>query len=284
MTIALIVALIVVINAATFWLFYKRTNRLLFRYRRELTNAFTSIETRLARGAEDLSAENAHGVWAVMFSYNRGEMARRTIESLRRHEPNLPLLVIDNGSTNGTQEMLLGLQKTGVIQKLLLNTWSDVPQWQKCFALAQALKMLSLERPSHFIWLDDDLEVTKPFLAKGLELLEKLRNESVRLISFVDDGRQEYVHGTLKTLPVQLDGTSQPIKLRKSFNGNIILVAMEFFEELGYPPVAEGINDLAVEDWYYSRRMEAHGYLAAVYPAVSHIGDRSEREALDAAG
>jgi|GEM_PF-536456 GT2 family glycosyltransferase len=291
MTVVIILlAFLALLNGAAFWLYYRRTKRLLFRYResvnqkselltQHLDATFRRIESRLVHGRSDF--ENTTGdpsTWAVMFTYDRKGMAIRAIETLRQFEPALPLLVIDNGSKDGTPEMLTQMLRQGTIQKVLFNTHEDVPQWQKSFALKQALKLLAMENPLYLVWLDDDLEITRPFVKEGIALLDTLREERVKVINMTDSEVEERNHPTIKRVRVERFGISEEIKIRPTFNGQINLFSTEFFREAGYPPIAEGITDWGLEDWFYSRRLIDLDYRAAVFVAAVHHGTISKRE------
>ncbi|HET6402067.1 MAG TPA: glycosyltransferase [Candidatus Kapabacteria bacterium] len=284
MTVVIVLlSLLVVLNVVTFVLSYKRTKRLFLRYcepiNQRLDGAFRRIESRLVHGVSDFeNTAGTHSTWAVMFTYDRKEMAAHTLKTLRKYEPGLPILVIDNGSKDGTPEMLTQMLREGTIQKALFNTHEDVPQWQKSFALKQALKLLAMEYPSYLVWLDDDLEITRPFLAEGIALLDTLRDERVKVINMTDSEVEERNHPTIKRVPIMVSGVSEEIKLRPTFNGQFDLFSTEFFREAGYPPIAEGITDWGVEDWFYSRRLAALDYRAAVYVAAIHLGVISKRE------
>jgi GT2 family glycosyltransferase len=289
MTDVIIVLIIIsVLNIAVFLLYFKRTKRLLFKYR-EFTNqkvegAFKRVESRLVHGVSDFERTNGkNAVWAVMFTYERKEMAVHTLESLRKYEPNLPVIVIDNGSKDGTQEVLTQMLLEGRIQKVLFNTHQDVPQWQKAFALRQALKLLAMEYPSYIVWLDDDLEITRPFVQDGIALLDVLRDEKVKVINMTDNEIEERNHPTIKRVNVMVSGLSEAIKIRPTFNGQFNIFAADFFHELGYPPIAEGISELDGEDWFYSRQLQNRGYRVAVFEAAKHLGAGaySKREEIE---
>ncbi|MDP4200192.1 MAG: glycosyltransferase [Bacteroidota bacterium] len=274
---------ILLLNVGAFWLYQKRTHRLFHKQRKLILDSFGRIESRMARAAPEFEpAADGAGVWAIMVSFNRGDTGRRTIESLRKHEPDLPILVVDNGSTDGTRERLLEMLEHGVIQKLLLNTHEQVPQWQKSFALVQALKVLSLERLRYLVFLDDDVDVTRPFILDATTLLEELASEHVKVVNMTDDAEEEYNHPTIKRIPVRLSRGMEEIKIRASFNGQFNFLNADFFHELGYPPIAEGISELSGEDSYYSRLLKVKGYQVAVLPAARHLGaEASLREVVE---
>jgi glycosyltransferase involved in cell wall biosynthesis len=281
-TVALFLLTIVVILAVLFY--YKRTKRLLHRNREEMRSsvdeAFIRIENLLVRGMTEFETKpDESKTWAIMFAFNRKDMAQRTLTTLRAQEPILPILVIDNGSTDGTREMLLDLLKKGEIDKLLLNSFRDVPQWQKSFAITQALKLLSLERPAYLVWLDDDLEIERPFVQTAISLLSILHEERVKVISMTDNEVEERNHPTIKQIRVELPSGAEEIKIRPTFNGQFDFFSTSFFRELGAPPIGQGFHQWGIEDWYYSRRLQAMDYRAAIFIAADHVGhNKSMRE------
>ncbi len=257
----IILAILALLNIMAFLLYYKRTKRILFRYqdfaRNENEKVIRRIESRLIHSAPDFeNSGGVHSTWAVMFTFDRKALAIRTVETLRKFEPELPLLVVDNGSSDGTPEALTQMLREGRIQKVLLNTHTDVPQWQKSFAFRQALKLLAMEYPSYIVWLDDDLEIIRPFLREGISLLEVLQQEKVKVINMTDNEEEERNHPTIKRLNIEVCGRAEVIKVRPTFNGQFNIVSTEFFREFGFPPIAEGISELAGEDWFYSRQLQ----------------------------
>ncbi len=277
------IAVLCFINGFAIWFYYARTKRMLGKYRNVVDGAFLRIETRLERGAHEFEKNKDETLtWAIMTTFDRKEMTAGTIRTLRVHEPNLPLLVVDNGSRDGTREMLMGMLRDGIIQKLVCNRHAEVPQWQKSFAVSQGMKLLALELPAYFVWLDDDLEVTRPFVNDGIALLEALKPERVKVLNMTDNEVEEHNHPTIKRVTVPLPGRTEEVKIRRTFNGQFDLFSVELLTEFGYPPVAEGINEWGAEDWYYSRRLVNRDYRAAVFVAANHLGLKaSKREEIE---
>jgi glycosyltransferase involved in cell wall biosynthesis len=275
------------------WLFYKQTERLLRRYKnhtggmyndlsRENFNrwadALGKVETRLVRPLRPFAPADGKTVWLIVFSYNRKSLLLSMLADLRRLEPTIKLLIIDNGSADGTIDALNAEHQNNQIQKLLLNQHRDVPHWQKGFALAQALQVLALEKVDYIGWIDDDMRIKKPFIETSIKILHDLAPDNVRLVSFLTDDTQEKNHPTQSVKNVD----TEPVKIQSSFSGAFVMAHAAFFEELGLPPVAEGIADSSVEDWYYSRLMQARGYKVAAIDVADHLGYKvSIREAVE---
>jgi hypothetical protein len=273
MDILWIALLIFVVNGLVFWLYYARTKRIIWRIRESDVDLFkqllSKVEHRLAKPLpyyDDSKTET--NVWAVVFTYQRADLVKRTLESLRRNEPTLKILVVDNGSDIDTQRELLGLHSGGAFNKLLLNRHEDVPQWQKGFAFHQAVNLLAVERPSHLFFLDDDVEVRKPFLQSALSILQELTHKRVGVLSLLTDEEQNKHHPTLERITVQ----GHEVQIKPTFNGAFFIASMETLNDLGMPPIAEGSNRWAAEDWYFSRRLMALDLRAGCLDMADHLG------------
>ena len=283
MVIFIVLIGVLVVNIASAIFYYKRTKRLFRKYSDQFDMTFGTLETRMVRGAPDFeyivdSVAPEKKCWVVMCSYNRNPIAFHTLETLRVHEPHLPILVIDNGSSDGSREILTRMLEEKKIDKLLFNDHDQVPQWQKSFALTQAFKLLSLELPRYIVWIDDDVEVIKPFLKDAITVLHELESEKVKVISMTDNEIEESYHPTIRRMQIPLMAGMEEVKLRSTFNGQFDCISSDFLKELGYPPIGAGINNYAIEDWYYSRLLQARGYRAACFVAGIHLGNKSMRE------
>jgi hypothetical protein len=269
----LLTLLILIVNGLVFWLFYIRTKRIIYKIRDTDHKSFKTLlhrmEHRMAKPLPYWSRkEHKQNIWAVVFTYERLDMLKRTVASIRLHEPNLKILVVDNGSKDATVSTLADLHREGHIDKVLLNTHGDVPQWQKSFAFHQAVNLLSIEPVTHLVFFDDDIEVRRPFIDFALETMRELRPRGVRVVSLMHDWVQDTVHWTIETLTV--DG--EQVKLKKSFNGAMIFMPMESLDEFGLPPIGEGADEIGAEDWYFSRRLEALDGFAACADFAEHLG------------
>jgi glycosyltransferase involved in cell wall biosynthesis len=271
------------------WLFVKQTERLLRKQKthtdalnRESFNRWADtvgkIESRILHPLRPFAPADGKTMWLIVFTYNRKSLLLPMLADLRRLEPTLKLLVIDNGSTDGTIDALHAAHQNNQIQKLLLNQHADVPQWQKCFSLAQALQLLALEKVDYIGWIDDDMKIKKPFIEIGIKILHDLAPENVRLVHFLTDAIQDENHPTES---IKMIG-GESVKIKPTFGGQFVVAHAAYFQELGLPPVAEGIAAASVEDWYYSRLMQARGYKVAAVDVADHLGYKvSIREAVE---
>lgn len=241
-----------------------------------LFEVIAHVEQRLAKPVEEFSAAGVKRDWAVVISYNRPQLLKTTVESMRQHEPDLAVLVVDNGSDRDTLSQLLELRAQGLVDKLLVNTHKHVPQWQKSFALCQAFKLLTVEGVASITVADDDLLVEKSWLRDARELC---RWRDVRLVCLHHDAIQAVSHATER---VEMFA-GEEVLIKSSFNGAFFYVQPEVLRELGYPPVGEGLSMAGLEDWYYSRQLAARKWKVATIQRAVHLGyDVSMRERLEA--
>jgi glycosyltransferase involved in cell wall biosynthesis len=269
----LLTLLILVVNGLVFWLFYIRTKRIIYKIRDTDHKSFKTLlyrmEHRLAKPLPYWSRkDHQQNIWAVVFTYERLDMLKRTVASIRQQEPGLKILVVDNGSKDETISTMAEHLREGKIDKLLLNTHGDVPQWQKSFALHQAVNLLSIEPVTHLVFFDDDIEVRQPFIDFALQTMEELRPRGVRVVSLMHDWVQDTVHATVDTATV--DG--REVKLKRTFNGAMIFMPLASLDEFGLPPIGEGADEIGAEDWYFSRRLEALDGYAACADFAEHLG------------
>lgn len=271
----LIAVFFLLCSALVWWLYYIRTKKILYKLaalnKKEaeelVTRHFARIEHRMAQGHEMAGIPNGQ-FWLVVCTLNRKEYLAQALQSLRQYEPECRLLVVDNGSTDGTREYLARCMEDGTVNKVLLNRYTDVPQWQKAYGLQQAFRLLALEECEYVGWMDDDVRVYRPFVATVRNLLASLEKERVRLVSLLTDERQNAVHETLEHRTV--DGTD--VRIKNSFNGAFVCFRAELLREIGLPPLREGCDNLASEDWYYSRLFGEKKFTVAALDFAEHMG------------
>ena len=270
--------LIIVTNSIVTIMFYKRMKLNFKKHLNEYVNYISKIETRLARPFEDFDPlGSAKEDWVVVTSSNREDKLVQTVQSIKAYEPDIKILVVDNGSNISTLNMLYELFQEKSIDKILLNQNADIPQWQKSFSMAQALKVLSLESIKSISWVDDDIKIYKPWIKDAEQIINQNRDHNIKIVNCMIDDLQEENHPTIKEIYFQ----DHKVKLKKSLNGAFFFTPVEFFKEAGMPPIAEGISSASVEDWYYSRQLQGRGWYAATIDCAVHLGyNESEREKL----
>ncbi|MFH0919399.1 MAG: glycosyltransferase family A protein [Fibrobacterota bacterium] len=241
-----------------------------------LLDLMSRIEARAAKPFQEFAREGELRDWIIVPTYNRLPMLTVLLSDIRKHEPSAAVLVVDSGSNDGTAEFLARALVGGQIQKALFNRQADVPQWRKAFALQQAFRLLALEPVRSLTWIDDDMQLQRPWILLSLSLLDALQGEQVRLVNLLVDEVQNHNHPVLETR--QIEG--ETVYLKASFNGTFVCFRPALLAEAGLPPVGEGISIASVEDWYYSRIFKARGWKVAALNASKHLGyGQSHREA-----
>jgi GT2 family glycosyltransferase len=204
--------------------------------------------------------------WLIMISYNRSELAVQGLESAKINEPNLKILVVDNGSDFNATSKLNIARERGLIDKLILNNSKDVPQWQKGFAIAQAIKLLALESVKSISIIDDDVIITSDWLKLSENLCAS--RQDIKIVCLMDDEIQESKHPTESIVKFE----NEIIKLKNSFNGAFFYMPIETIKTLGFPPYNEGVSEASVEDWYYTRLAAAKSWKIGTIDRCVHLG------------
>lgn len=246
----------------------RRGRKNLRRLFNRVDEAMGRVERRMLNPARAFQPAGEKKVWVVVFTLNRKSYLLQTLADLRAQEPKAQILVIDNGSTDDTREALLELVRGGRVDKVLLNQPGSVPQWQKGFNIHQAANLLASERFDYFAWIDDDMRINRPFVDVAVRALETLTDERVRLVTLIADPVQNRVHPPVKQVTV--DGT--PVAIKETFSGQFVFFPVQLFAEVGLPPIREGFDELAIEDWYYSRVIKAGGHRVAAIDCSTHLG------------
>ncbi len=266
-----------------FALFYVRTKQLLYKYHRlnkkiedKFVDYISRIENRISKPFDEFNPSERKEDWLLIISYNRKDLLMGAISSARQHEPSIKIAVVDNGSCEEVTKALHKSFDEGAIDKLVLNKHDDVPQWQKCLSIAQAMKLLSLQSVKSLTIMDDDILVEAPWLQISGKLTSEMEN--VKFVSLMDDEIQDRIHKTLEKHTI--DG--ELVKLKTSFIGTFFYIPVDSLIELGLPPFNEGIAEASVEDWYYSRLTKAKGWKIATINRCKHLGyAASIREAIE---
>jgi len=234
------------------------------------------LEKNFIKPVEDFVSGDVKRPWVVVTSYNRPHLLQTTVESIRQHEPDVSVLVVDNGSNRETVNQVFELKQQGLVDKVVLNTYDDVPHWQKSFSLCQAFKLLTLEGVSSITVADDDILVKQSWLKDAHKLC---RWSDVRLVCLHHDKIQSRSHVTERVEMFE----GEEVHIKNSFNGAFFYVEPEALKALGYPPVGEGISMAGMEDWYFSRQLKARNWKVATINRAVHLGyDVSIRERLEA--
>lgn len=107
-------------------------------------------------------------VSVVVVAWNRLDMTRRCLDSLvrRTHHPNWELIVVDNGSTDGSPEFLKSLKAQHACLRVLTNARNE--------GYARALNQgLAIATGDYFVLLNNDICVTEGWLADLVRHLKR---------------------------------------------------------------------------------------------------------------
>jgi len=188
------------------------------------------------------------------------------------------LVVVDNGSRDATLDVLYRVFRRGDIHRLICNKVDTIPQWEKSYAICQAVHSLRMDHHDYFAWVDNDVEV-KPGWLKVAQIVLNARTD-VQVVSMHNDSRQEKFHPTREIIKV--DGID--VRMKDTANGAAWVMRKEFFDMYGLPPTGLGITEDGTEDWYYSKVMHERKIPFAVVGGYSeHLGyERSlKKQALN---
>jgi O-antigen biosynthesis protein len=205
----------------------------------------------------------------VMLTMNQRDKTLRALQSVRDDEPNIPVLVWDNGSTDGTVESV-GQQFPEVrIHRHPTNL--GVASGRN----AAARLAMTVFSPTHLLFLDNDLVLMPGFTAALIEAFDDARvGQAQAKLLYLHDPRRINDGGGCRisfwlgrTDPVgfkQLDRgqCDQPAPCVAC--GGAMMVRADLFERLGgFDPL---FDPFGPEDIDFSLRLQAAGYLAVYRP------------------
>lgn len=184
------------------------------------------------------------------------------------------IVVVDNGSRDKTPDFLQAIYRKGDIFRFLQNKCDTVPQWQKCYAIQEAVHLTRMEHFDYFAWIDNDIEVRKGWLHAAREILKA--RPDIQVCSVHDDDEQDANHPTV----VRTKIAGYDVKMRETANGALWVMRREFFDMHGLPPVGQGIRGEGAEDWYYSAYFKERGVPFVVLSGYSihHGRQRSAKK------
>ena len=196
---------------------------------------------------------------------NRMEMTQQSLKALIAAKGDYKILITDNGSDKQTLEYLKQVKAQKIVDRIIFNT--NVPQWQKCFAIVQAVELLKNEKYDYFAWIDNDIVVKPEWDKAGIAGLDA----GYKVSALCCDNTQIKYHGTGR----ECNHNGFKFYARASANGALWVVPKNFFTEFGLPPVNKGINRQGTEDWYYTDQFRHRGInegFATFNTHSEHIG------------
>lgn len=239
----------------------------------EVFDIIQKMEYRSVTKVADLTHCSSGNHWIVIINYQRMDILNEALSSIKKHEPSIKILVVDNGSDELNTTNLIKKMQSGQIDKLVCNQNHDIPQWQKSFSIHQAINLLRVEEVASVSIMDNDVIVKKPWLQCSGEIL--LNNKDIVLVNLYRDKKQDHVHPPLS----KIENVENAV-LKESFNGAFFMVYMSFFKEYGLPPINEGMGKASFEDWYFSRLINQDNKLTACLDCSITASTASIRKSL----
>lgn len=197
--------------------------------------------------------------WVIVINYQRLAALQKTIASIQHHQPQAKILVVDNGSEPAVTQNILKMHHGQKIHKIIFNQHADTPQWQKSFAIGQAVNLLRQHTVRSITCMDNDVLATSAWIEHDLKLLQQ--EADLVLVTHISNHRENKQH------PAQGKIAQSAAVYKQSFNGAFFLVTPDFFQHYGLPPIHEGKQDTGYEDWYYSRLIHTDNKRIASYGA-----------------
>ena len=206
--------------------------------------------------------------WILVTVKGRPDLTERCVASvLDLTSGERRVIAVDNGSRDSALDWLYERFRRGDIHRLICNKVDTLPQWEKSYAIHQAVHALRPERYDYLAWIDNDMEVRAGWLDAAQRVL--VARPDLQVCSVHNDDHQEKRHPTMAR--VEIAGV--PVLLKETANGALWVVRRDFFDLHGLPPVGQGIRGTAAEDWHYSHYFRDRGVPFAVIEGYSvHLG------------
>ncbi len=192
--------------------------------------------------------------WILVTVRGRPELTGKCIDALLQNTPgDWKIIIVDNGSRDETLDELYRLFRDGKIERLVCNKVGTVPQWEKGYAIRQAVRLVEDEPHDLFAWVDNDVVVNPGWLAAAQLVLVTLAD--IEVCSLHNDNIQEKRHKTIRTERVG----PYTVRRKLTANGAAWVMRSGFFAKYGLPPIGMGINREGTEDWFYSDKLQHDG-------------------------
>jgi GT2 family glycosyltransferase len=195
----------------------------------------------------------------VIVSYNNVELTKQCIESIvaRTTYPNYEIIIVDNASSDGTNDMLHEMQNQHAMMKVIINNSN------RGFAAANNQGVV-LAEGEYIVLLNNDTVVTDDWLEA---MLRHLQNENIGMVGPVTNsiGNEAKIDTHYLNLEQMHDFASRYTVAHAGSHFDISMLAMfcvamrrDVFNEIGTLDEMFGLG--MFEDDDYSRRMHAAGY------------------------
>ncbi|BBP58657.1 hypothetical protein PHLH4_22470 [Pseudomonas sp. St316] len=217
----------------------------------------------------------------VLVTYNNLNLTVQCVNSILRNTtwPNYQLIVVDNGSQDGTGDYLERLRQEVPAAKVILNPDN------RGFAAANNQGLREADGDI-LLLLNNDTVVPGGWLDP---LVRHLRDPSIGLVGPVTNavGNEAKIEVSYTDIPQMQDFADRYTEARKGQSFDISMLAMfcvafrrDILEAVGYLDEAFGIG--MFEDDDYSRRVQAAGYrtVCAEDAFIHHYGQASFRKLI----
>lgn len=197
----------------------------------------------------------SNATWVLLTTRDRLEMTKKSLLAIRRNSPaDTRIMVFDSGSIDGSVDWLLQQFHEGNIDRLQLARPGTVPQWQKSYAVIQAVRALEVETYGFFCWVDNDVVVREHWLGVARQILQQRKD-----IPVINAYKTLAAHDSVKVWPyvekctVKIGGKPVEVELfikRWPPGGECWVVRRKFFDTYGLPPVRQ--HDITGRNlWFY---------------------------------
>jgi GT2 family glycosyltransferase len=193
----------------------------------------------------------------VILNWNGKGLVRDCIHSIKKNTvyPNFEIIVVDNGSRDGSVEMLMEMKQKGVIQKLVLNK-------ENTGFAAGNNQGFEIASGKYYFMLNNDTLVTKGWLEAAVNLLEsspKIAAVGLRMIDKENWEKKDFALGNDREKLTVCGGA---MLLRKSVVKEIGLLDAKHFS----PVYGEE------QDWCYRARNAGYRMIETDKGIVIHLG------------
>lgn len=201
-------------------------------------------------------------VYAIVVTYNGSHMIGRMLKSLQKTKyPNLKILVVDNGSSDGSAELVRKEFPTLEVLEFQPN---------RGFGGANNLAtkhIVEQYKPDYVIWLNDDMEIVDPdWLAILVETAQRKKAGVIGCKLIFPDKRIQYAGGFFHPFKItthrglfESDSGQYNDEIEVGYvNGACFMIHKNVIEKIGL--IDEGYYPIYFEEADYCARAKRNGF------------------------
>ena len=203
-------------------------------------------------------------IYILLPVHNRREITRVFIDCLEAQTwQHYHLVLIDDGSTDGTEQMIRERVENLTVIRGKGNWW-----WAGCLQQGfNFFKKKGLSHDDYVLIINDDVVIDKDFLAKGISILDK--NKQTLLLAQVQEGDnspplETGVHADLKTHTFHYASSSEDINCLAT--RGLFLKWADFVDIGGFHPI---ILPHYLSDYEFTIRANKKGYRCLTTPELT---------------